>query len=452
MFDAPIAFQSLDLTGVILEVNPEWEQLSGYTAADMIGHNYLDLVPEDHLDDFRRNLERLMTDGELVGQDCFLRRKDGSIRNILIFGRIDESGERTNCRLVDITEFRCAERELADSEQRFHDIFEFSADPMVVHDGRVSLFANRAAVVSFGLPSGSDTSGVAIADFLHPDSMQLAAQRIGALLSGEQEETPAELRLMRADASDWYAEAKSAPIYIGGQRVLQTTFRDLTERKRSEAKLESYRLQLEELLVERTQSLERARHELGAIAAVVTRTVEMRDPYTAGHQRRVAALAVAIARHLEMDEVAVEHLEVAASLHDVGKVGVPAEILSKPAALTELEYALVKTHVDAGYEIVLSAAFEGDIAQVMRQHHERLDGSGYPQGLKEQDILPAAKILMVADVVEAMSSHRPYRPSLGRASAVDEILSGRGRLFDPDAVDACVSVLTGGFDFEEQPL
>lgn len=181
------------------------------------------------------------------------------------------------------------------------------------------------------------------------------------------------------------------------------------------------------------QSLEQS---IQAIAA----TVESRDPYTAGHQRRVSELATAIAREMGRDNEEVEGIRFAAVIHDLGKIHIPAEILSKPGKLSELEYKLIQEHPRAGYDILKDVEFPWPIAQIILQHHERLDGSGYPQGLKEAEILPGAKIIAVADVVEAMSSHRPYRSALGLEAALEEIRRGRATLYDSDTADACLKL------------
>ncbi len=166
-------------------------------------------------------------------------------------------------------------------------------------------------------------------------------------------------------------------------------------------------------------------------------TLEMRDPYTAGHQKRTARLAVAIASELGLPKDEVHGIHLAASIHDLGKIQVPAEILSKPSRLSDIEYMLIKTHAKAGYDILKGIEFPWPIANIVLQHHEKLDGSGYPQGLKGQQILLGACIIAVADVMEAMASHRPYRPSLGTEVALQEIERGRGTVYDPAVVDAC---------------
>jgi PAS domain S-box-containing protein len=173
-----------------------------------------------------------------------------------------------------------------------------------------------------------------------------------------------------------------------------------------------------------------------AIASIV----EMRDPYTSGHQARVAEIAKEIARQMGLTEEQMQAIHLAGLVHDLGKIRIPAEILSKPSRLNEIEYSLIKMHPQAGYDILKGVDFSWPIAEMVLQHHERMDGSGYPRGLKGEEILPGARILVVADVVEAMSSHRPYRPGLGIDAALAEIDRGRGTQYDPPVVDACVAL------------
>ncbi|MBE0627680.1 MAG: HD-GYP domain-containing protein [Burkholderiales bacterium] len=171
---------------------------------------------------------------------------------------------------------------------------------------------------------------------------------------------------------------------------------------------------------------------------VATTLSEMRDPYTAGHERRVAEIAVAIAQELGYDEQRLEGLRIAGYLHDIGKITIPAEILSKPGRLTAIEYQLIQNHAQAGYDVLKNVEFPWPVAQAVLQHHERMDGSGYPQGLKGEAIIPEARILAAADVIEAMSSHRPYRPGLGIEKALAEIERGRGTVYEGATVDACM--------------
>jgi putative nucleotidyltransferase with HDIG domain len=204
---------------------------------------------------------------------------------------------------------------------------------------------------------------------------------------------------------------------------------------RTEQDMEKYRDYLENEVQQRTLQVRRALE--GVIQAIAAIT-EMRDPYTAGHQRRVTELACAIAKEMVLPIEKVEGLHMAGALHDIGKIYVPAEILSKPGRLTELEFKMIKTHCQAGHDILKNIDFPGPVAQIILQHHENIDGSGYPGGLSGEDILLKARILRVADVVEAMISHRPYRPALGMDKALEEIEQKRGILYDADAADACL--------------
>jgi putative nucleotidyltransferase with HDIG domain len=199
-------------------------------------------------------------------------------------------------------------------------------------------------------------------------------------------------------------------------------------------------------VTERRQDLERLARSLKSTVEIVSQISETRDPYTAGHQRRVSELAVAIAQEMRMPPEQVEQIRVASLLHDIGKMSVPAEILSKPGMLSSPELQLIRGHSGAGYEVISRAHMEGSTAEIVLQHHERCDGSGYPRGLESDELLPESKVLMVADVVEAMMSHRPYRPALGVNAALAEIERGAGTAYDADVCRACVTV------FREQLL
>lgn len=218
---------------------------------------------------------------------------------------------------------------------------------------------------------------------------------------------------------------------------------------------------LQELAVDLSYAIstQRARADQKAMAARLERsllagleaisyTLEMRDPYTAGHQQRVARLASTLARRMGLSEFEAEGIRLAASVHDIGKIQVPFEILTRPRRLTPLEYEVVKTHAEAGYAILKGIEFPWPIADMVRQHHERIDGLGYPQGLRGNEILPGAKILAVADLIESMASHRPYRPALGVEAALSELEVGRGTRYDTAVSDACIALFEEGYSFE----
>jgi putative nucleotidyltransferase with HDIG domain len=191
------------------------------------------------------------------------------------------------------------------------------------------------------------------------------------------------------------------------------------------------------------ESLEKLRVAMESVVEAMALAIEKRDPYTSGHQKRVAMVADAIAKQMGLPDEEVNGVRVAAMVHDIGKISIPGEILSKPGRITDIEMSLIREHPRSGYDILKGIDFPWPVSEMVIQHHERLDGSGYPQGLTSEDIYLGAKILGVADTVEAMISHRPYRASLGLDKALDEIRENKNKLYDPDVVDACVAVFEG---------
>jgi putative nucleotidyltransferase with HDIG domain/PAS domain S-box-containing protein len=210
--------------------------------------------------------------------------------------------------------------------------------------------------------------------------------------------------------------------------------RDVTERKLFEQRLQ--------------RSVETLKRTLNATVEALVSVAEKRDPFTAGHQKRVAKLAFAMAEKMGLTEDRCNGIHVAASIHDIGKVYVPAEFLTRPGAISQAEHVIIRTHPNVGYDILKNIEFPWPVAEIILQHHERLNGEGYPMGLKGEEILLDAKIVAVADVVEAMSSHRPYRPALGLDMALKEITKNKGSLYDSRTVDACLEVLGSDFNFD----
>lgn len=209
----------------------------------------------------------------------------------------------------------------------------------------------------------------------------------------------------------------------------------------------TYRNMLEGMVAERTESLQntlgKLQRTLDGVIHAMALTIEKRDPYTAGHQERVAHLACSMARTMELGAEKLKGLEMAAHIHDIGKIRVPSEILSKPGQLSDIEFALIKTHPKVGYDILRPIEFPWPVAEMVYQHHEKMNGSGYPRGLSGQEILLEARIIAVADVVEAMAFHRPYRAALGIDKALNEIVRGKGRFFDLEVVKACLAIFKG---------
>lgn len=217
-------------------------------------------------------------------------------------------------------------------------------------------------------------------------------------------------------------------------------FVEMRDMHRELEKLKAIMLQYEENGKKLQDQLDSLTRILDQTINALALAIQMRDPYTAMHQRRVTDLVCAIAKELDFAPERLKGLEVASALHDIGKIGIPLDILIKPGKITDLEYSLIKEHAKVGYNILKEIKFPWPVAQIVLQHHERIDGSGYPAGLRCSDILLEAKIIAVADVVEAMTSHRPYRGSLGMDVAINEITSQKGLKFDPEVVDACLKV------------
>lgn len=287
------------------------------------------------------------------------------------------------------------------------------------------------------LPSGQGLSGMAIRSGRteinqnYMDSPHLAPWREAALQRGYRASIALPLKSQGSAPMGVlmiYAEEENA-FTSEEVRLLEDLASDLVfgiESLRTRAEREKNRFDLQQSLDDFTKAM--------------SSTMEMRDPYTAGHQRRTAALAVAIARELQLPEDRIHGLELASTIHDIGQVKIPTEILTRPGRLNDVEMMIVREHSQNGYEILRNIRFPWPIADIIRQHHERLDGSGYPQGLKGDDILLEARILAVADVTEAMHSHRPYRPAWSQQEVLAELERGRGRLYDPAAVDACLKL------------
>jgi len=237
---------------------------------------------------------------------------------------------------------------------------------------------------------------------------------------------PDEFVLKMKDGSDVTVEIRTHPIRFGDTPVVLGIARDVTERIRNEAQLRTAYGDLKKAI--------------DASVLLLASTVEARDPYTAGHQKKVAKIAEAVAEELGLPKDQVQGIHMAGFIHDLGKIAVPAEILSKPGKLSSGEFAIIKTHSQVGYDILNPIHFPWPLAQIVLQHHERMDGSGYPQGISDGAIRLEARILAVADVVEAMSAHRPYRASLGIGKALEEIEANKARLYDPQVADACLTL------------
>ena len=329
----------------------------------------------------------------------------------------------------DVTERKEAEGRLSESEARYRGYVDNAPYGVFVTDeqgGYVEV--NRAAAEQTGYAQ-SDLAQMNITELLAPQSLESGQQEFQHLvLTGA---SSGNLVLVRKDGT-------SFPVRLDAVRLSATRYLgfiiDVSEQQRAAAEIEA--------------SAAQVRQALTATVAALSATTELRDPYTAGHQRRVAELAGAIAAGLGWDAARIEMVETAGLLHDVGKIIVPAEILAKPGRLSEIEMQIIRGHAAASAALIAGIEFAGPVAAIVNQHHERLDGSGYPQGLTGESMLPEARILAVADVVEAMSSHRPYRPALGMEAALAEVREHAGEKYDADVVVACARLIEEqGFQF-----
>lgn len=325
-------------------------------------------------------------------------------------------------------EKRTADRALQDSEERYRELVENASDVIYTHDleGHFTS-SNPAASRVYGYTM-QEILQLNIAQIVDPEYLPVAQENIRSKLEGLEETGPYELLTHRKDGEPAWVEVSTRLVSKNSVPVeIEGIARDITERKLAEQ--------------EREQSLARLRRTLEQTVYALAAAVEMRDPYTAGHQRRVADLATAIADEMDLPEDRSRGVRMAGLIHDVGKIHIPAEILSKPTRLTEAEWSMIKTHPQVGYDILKEIEFPWPVARIVLQHHERFNGSGYPQGLSDKEILLEARILGVSDVVEAMASHRPYRPAHAVEEALGEIRENRGILYDPEAVDACLEVI-----------
>jgi PAS domain S-box-containing protein/putative nucleotidyltransferase with HDIG domain len=272
-------------------------------------------------------------------------------------------------------------------------------------------------------------------NLVHPDDRELVREKAIENLKAKGYPKPYEYRFIRKNGEIIWALERVTSTEYRGAKATVGSFMDITERKLAEDELKNGLKQLRKAME-------------GSVQAMAL-MVESRDPYTAGHQKRVSQLACAIAKEMGLPEDQIDGIRMAASTHDIGKIRIPADILSKPGKLEEIESMIVKAHPQVGYEVLSEIDFPYPVAEAVLQHHERMDGSGYPAGLKGDQIIMEARILGVADVVEAMASHRPYRPAIGIKEALQEISQNRGILYYPDVVDACTTLFqVNGFKLQ----
>lgn len=315
------------------------------------------------------------------------------------------------------------EKLLRESEEKYRTLAENAYDAIYVLSQEGFQYANPAFEKLTGWKKEDlDKKRFNFWDIVHPDETALVKN-----IKRERMPSSGEFRIVSKDGSVKVVEVNSAK--VGKRREARRIgiMRDITGRKKAEEELE--------------KSLERLKRTFEDTVNALVSALERRDPYTAGHQKGVANLACAIAQEMHLSKDKIDGLRLAGLVHDVGKIQIPTEILIKPGHLSETEFLMIKIHPQAGYDILKEIDFPYPIAEIVLQHHERMDGSGYPQGLCGEQILLEARILAVADVVEAMSSQRPFRPALGIGMALEEVSKHRGKLYERRVVDALLRLV-----------
>jgi PAS domain S-box-containing protein len=425
--------------GNITQWNSNAENVTGYSASEIAKMNIIDFVAEEDTKTVAEAAQEALTKGQ-ASVEINILSKPGNKIPFYITGRRTkiENATCVVCSGMDIIQRKQAEEALRESEQRYRGLFERTAEGILIADLKSKRFlhANPSICSMLGY-SEEEFRNMSVRDIHPSESLDHVISEFEAQARGEKSLAPA-IPCLRKDRTIVYADIVTSKMLIDNYECNVGFFTDTTERK-----------QAEEEIKRGYEQLRKTFHE--TISALAS-TVEMRDRYTAGHQPRVTQLACAIAGEMGLSAGQIEGIRMAASIHDIGKIMVPAEILSKPGPLTELQFEMIKMHPQAGYDILKGIRFPWPVAEIVLQHHERLDGSGYPRGFKDGEIMLEARTLIVANVVEAMTAHRPYRPAVDIQEALAEISKSRGILYDPAAVDACIKLFTKkAFRFSEAP-
>lgn len=440
--NAPIAIFQIDGEGNFLDANPAVLQFTGYSAEEIRAMSILDLVSEEYKGEVASFLGLLKDCGWSHWESPILQ-KAGIQRWWQVEGIAFEEGRYLGY-ATDTTEERKALSDLAKESAHLEQLFMNSPLTILLCelDGTI-LRVNPTCERMFGF-SQQELVGHKIDDFIVPAEEMETARRYTEGFSVS-DALSFEARRKRKDGSLIDVAFTGFPVRLdGNQAGVFALYQDITKRKKAERELEESNRQLK-LKVEQ---LQRAWEQSVQVLAIAS---EARDPYTAGHQRRVAKLARAVAEQMGLGENHARQVEMAALVHDIGKIEVPSEILVKPGRLSPLEYRLIQVHPASAHRILSTIELPWPLAEIVYQHHEAMDGSGYPRGLAGDEILLEARILAVSDTVEAMSSHRPYRAALGLDAALEELRKNRGTRYDAGAVDACVEVFSRGFSWEDRP-
>ncbi len=428
-------------------LNPRVLKFTGYAEDELVGTDCLRLVVPEDRESVRENAVKMLRNERFSPYEYRYVTKDGKTRWAMEkVASVQYRGEMAVLgNFMDVTERKQADEALRESEKRYRLLAENVKDVIWTMDLNLKPTYLSPSIMRLLGYSVEEAMEHMMDGILAPRSREVVMKAIARALAGEEKGQKELLRLRnlglememrRKDGSTvWTDTTMSFICDSHGQPVeIMGVVRDVTERKHADERLQ--------------QSFRKLERAMESTIRAITLTVETRDRYTAGHQRRVTELACAIGREMGLSGDQVDGIRVAGLLHDIGKVYVPTEILSKPGQLNDVEFAMIKTHPQVGYDILKTIEFPWPIAKIVLQHHERLDGSGYRSGLQGEEILLEARILSVADVVEAMSSHRPYRMALGIDEALAEVSQNSGILYDAKVVDACSALFSDkGFVF-----
>jgi len=417
-----------DENAMIVMGNSACERFTGYTKEEIIGNKkWTELVAKDDVERLiASNRKRLAGEKDVpASHEIKFITKSGDIKDTIINVATISGMGKVAVSFLDVTERRKAEEALRQSESRYRQLVEDANDIIFRTDlnGRFN-YINPVALRITGYAE-EEFIGRHFLEFIKKDQKEeVEAFYLRQFREGIPN-TYYEVAITTKDGREmWFGQSVQL-LRIGGRIWgMQAVARDITDRRQAQNQV--------------TETLETLRNTLRGTIQAMSVAVSTRDPYTADHQKRVADLARAIAKEMNLESHRIDGIRLASMIHDIGKISVPAEILSRPTKLTEIEFRMVEEHPRAGYDILKSIEFPWPIARMVLEHHERMDGSGYPNGMTGEDILLEARILALADVVEAICSHRPYRPALGIEAALHEIEMNRGILYDRDVVDACL--------------